>query len=98
MFLSFFGMRGRLGGESHLSKVVDRHAEFAPVKNADGAGSTKPVADSPTSARNLLWGEHQRWMAIAKIGDKPIEGLGALPFFDSIPIEVSPMAAYVLLL
>lgn len=40
---------------------VQRHDEFAPVKNADEEG--KVVADSPTQAREFFRDQHRRWLS-----------------------------------
>ena len=40
---------GKLG-----AVLVERHEEFAPVKNANGPQGNEPVSDSPEKARIML--------------------------------------------
>ena len=41
--------------------TVDRAAEFAPVKNADGENG-QLVADSPAMTRKMILDQHKKWL------------------------------------
>jgi UDP-N-acetylglucosamine/UDP-N-acetylgalactosamine diphosphorylase len=58
--------------------LVDRAAEFAPVKNSSGA-------DSPATARELILNLHRHWLGAAGI---PLELL------NGRTIEISPLTSY----
>ncbi|HEX3047355.1 MAG TPA: UDPGP type 1 family protein [Bacillota bacterium] len=58
--------------------LVDRAAEFAPVKNASGA-------DSPATAREMVLNLHRHWLDAAGIPSELLNGR---------TIEISPLTSY----
>jgi len=57
---------------------VKREEEFAPVKNKDGA-------DSPESARNMIFDNHKEWL---------IQGGMDPELLDNKSVEISPLKSY----
>jgi UDP-N-acetylglucosamine/UDP-N-acetylgalactosamine diphosphorylase len=57
---------------------VDRAAEFAPVKNREGA-------DSPATARRMILDLHRTWAVDSGVSSATLEGLD---------VEVSPLTSY----
>jgi UDP-N-acetylglucosamine pyrophosphorylase len=57
---------------------VERAAEFAPVKNRDGA-------DSPATARRMILDLHRSWAVAAGIPEATLKGM---------EVEVSPIVSY----
>src|SRR5690606_33383464 len=57
---------------------VERAAEFAPVKNREGA-------DSPATARSMILGLHRRWAREAGVPEASLRGMD---------VEVSPLTSY----
>lgn len=58
--------------------LVDRAAEFAPVKNASGP-------DSPATARELLLNLHRHWLLTAGVSPELLNGR---------TVEISPLTSY----
>jgi UDP-N-acetylglucosamine/UDP-N-acetylgalactosamine diphosphorylase len=75
--LESFAMDTLEAAHPALLLACERDAEFAPVKNAEGA-------DSPDSARRLMQGLHRAWLRLAGIAvrDKP-----------PVRVEISPLFA-----